>query len=128
MVYFVITSLKEVVDDAFKVDSNIIYFGNNLLVHKDIFIGIFCFLVATPLTFVRRIEKFSFTYLIADLLILITAIAIIVYSCLYVRDHGWGKNVPLFNTETWLTMIGSAIYSYEGIGVVIPLLEVTANP
>lgn len=61
-------------------------------------------------------------------MILVTSIAIIVYSCLYVKDNGWGNNVPLFNTETWLTMIGSAIYSYEGIGVVIPLLEVTENP
>lgn len=62
------------------------------------------------------------------MLILITAIAIIIFSSLHVRDYGWGKNVSLINNETWLTMIGSAIYSYEGIGVVIPILEITEQP
>lgn len=34
----------------------------------------------------------------------------------------------MINSATWLSMIGSAIYAYEGIGVVIPLLDVTEKP
>ena len=76
----------------------------------------------------RKIEKFSFTYFLADMLILLTVIVIFVYASLHVKDHGWGQEVPLFNSSTWLTMIGSAVTSFEGIGVVIPLLEVTEKP
>lgn len=39
----------------------------------------------------------------------------------------WGSGIEAVNSSTWLTMVGSAIYSYEGIGVVLPLYEVTAD-
>ena len=88
MVYFVVASLKEVVDEWADVDSNIIYYGKILF--NLIFVGIVTFVLCAPLTFVRKIEKFSWTYLIADLLILVISISIIVFSCLHVRDYGWG--------------------------------------
>lgn len=92
-------------------------------------IGVFLFIVTAPLCFVRRIEKFAFTYVIADFLILITAITILIYAGIHISEKKvWGEGVEMLNTSTWLTMIGSAIYSFEGIGVVIPILEVTANP
>jgi hypothetical protein len=53
---------------------------------------------------------------------------IIVFGFIKVKDHGWGKGIEAFNEATWLSIIGSAIYSYEGIGVVLPIVEVTENP
>jgi hypothetical protein len=53
---------------------------------------------------------------------------IIVFGFIKVKDHGWGTDIKLFNEATWLSIIGSAIYSYEGIGVVLPIVEVTENP
>jgi len=86
--------------------------------------------LATPFVLVRRMEKFAFTHALADILIFTTAIMIIVFAILHVVDKNgkWGDGIQVFNDATWLTIIGSAIYSYEGIGTVLPILEVTENP
>lgn len=73
----------------------------------------------------RRIEKFAWTHLVADVLIILTLLVIFVYALLKLSDKGWGSGIDLINTNTWLTMIGSAAYSYEGIGIILPLYEVT---
>jgi solute carrier family 36 (proton-coupled amino acid transporter) len=77
---------------------------------------------------VRKIEKFAWTHLLADALILLTTVVILVYALIHLSKKGWGEGVELINSQTWLTMIGSAVYSYEGIGVILPLLEVTEKP
>jgi solute carrier family 36 (proton-coupled amino acid transporter) len=86
--------------------------------------------VAAPFVLVRQMEKFAFTHALADILIFTTAIMIIVFSILHLKEKGWqwGQGIEVINSSTWLTIIGSAIYSYEGIGTIIPILEVTENP
>ena len=85
--------------------------------------------MTSPLVLVRKIEKFAFSFLVADILIVLTAATIVVFGILHVQENGrWGEGIELINESTWLTMIGSAIYSYEGIGVVLPIIEITEKP
>lgn len=49
-----------------------------------------CFLVTTPLSYVRKIEKFAFSYVIADMLILVTTIVILAFATYHVTQEGWG--------------------------------------
>ena len=49
-----------------------------------IYFGIAVFVVITPLTLIRHIEKFAFTYIFADILILITAIVIVIFASIHI--------------------------------------------
>lgn len=80
--YFTIINLKNVADSIFGTPVPEFYLGKQCL--SSHCAGIFVFLVTTPLIFVRRIEKLAFTYVIADFLILITAITILVYAVLHI--------------------------------------------
>lgn len=80
----------------------------------------------TPLCWVRKIESFNASHIFADLLILISTITIIYFATERVVDEGWGEGVVMVNS-TFLNMIGFAVYSYEGIGVVIPIMDITKD-
>lgn len=85
-------------------------------------------MVTTPLSFFREIEKFAFSYVIADTLIFVTTVVIVVFATMNLTRDGWGNGVEAFNSATWLSMIGSAVYAYEGFGTILPLLDVAARP
>lgn len=38
------------------------------------------------------------------------------------------NKIPVFKANGWSTGFGFAIYSYEGIGIVLPVQDVTKNP
>ena len=80
------------------------------------------------MTYIRKIEKFSVTHIFADVLILVTTIVILVYAFIHAAEEGMGKGVYAINPTLWLDMIGFSVYSYEGIGVILPILEITEKP
>jgi len=46
----------------------------------------------------------------------------IIYAGIEMGDSGAKLNtVPFFNTKTWYTGIGFAVYSYEGMGIIMPV-------
>jgi solute carrier family 36 (proton-coupled amino acid transporter) len=127
LAYFAMKSMKSVIEGISGKEIDIIYVGKHIYC-LDYILAIGLFVVTGPICLVRRIEKFAFTHAIADVLIFVTAIMIIVFGFFKVKEKGWGHDIKLFNEATWLSIIGSAIYSYEGIGVVLPIVEVTENP
>lgn len=110
---------------------------NNILISQfrvapvnDWLLGLACFIVFVPLVWVRKIEKFSFFHIFADIAILIGVITIIVYATIELADnHGhFAQDTQLINPKTFLSFIGLAAYIFEGIGIIIPVMETTTRP
>ena len=91
-------------------------------------IGGACFLIYTPLVWVRKIEKFAFFHVFADIAIGIGLIVITVYGTKEIVNHGFQGDGQVINSPTFLSVIGLAAYSFEGIGIVIPVMETTSRP
>lgn len=72
LLFFTIRNLKDVADGIF---------GEPI---ETMYVGLFVFAVTAPLCLVRRIEKFAFTYILADALIFISAITILVFATIHI--------------------------------------------
>ncbi|CZT02533.1 hypothetical protein WAI453_002078 [Rhynchosporium graminicola] len=84
--------------------------------------------VFLPFSLLRDISKLGFTALIADAFILIGLVYLYYYDILtIVRQHGIADIVN-FNPNDWTLFIGTAIFTFEGIGLIIPIQESMKNP
>lgn len=91
--YFVVDSLRSIIDEFFGNDPSMFFVGKLAISHLGIGLG--TFLVAAPLLLVRSIQKFAFTLILADILILFTVSTIVVYALLhFYKDAGYpGENL-----------------------------------
>ena len=81
-----------------------------------------------PFSLMRDISKLGFTALIADAFILIGLAYLYYYDILtLVKQHGVADIVN-FNPKDWTLFIGTAIFTFEGIGLIIPIQESMKNP
>ena len=85
-----------------------------------------CSAIYVPLVMVRKIEVFATTHLFGDLMIIITIVVVCTYAGINVKDDGWdAKGAQFINSTLWPDAIGFSVYAFEGIGVVLPIIEVT---
>ncbi|KAL2001391.1 hypothetical protein VTN02DRAFT_1820 [Thermoascus thermophilus] len=85
-------------------------------------------IIFLPLSLVRDISKLGFTALIADAFIVLGLIILYYYDiAAIVEQHGVADIQP-FNPSTWTLFIGTAIFTYEGIGLIIPIQESMKRP
>ncbi|EFQ27874.1 transmembrane amino acid transporter [Colletotrichum graminicola] len=84
-------------------------------------------LVFLPFSLLRDIEKLSFTALIADAFILLGLAYLLYYDILTLSTNGL-SDIILFNRNDWTLFIGTAIFTFEGIGLIIPIQESMKNP
>ena len=86
-------------------------------------------LVFVPLAMIRKIQKLSAFALIADLFILIGLVYLYYYDFLMLATRGVGEGVIWsINPSSFPMFIGTAVFTYEGVGLVIPITESMKDP
>ncbi|KAJ8099266.1 transmembrane amino acid transporter protein-domain-containing protein [Lipomyces tetrasporus] len=84
-------------------------------------------IVFVPLSMVRNISKLSVSALIADFFILLGLAYVYFWDGRVLIEHGV-SDVAAFNPRDWTLFIGTAIFTFEGIGLVIPIHESMKRP
>ncbi|KAI8973708.1 transmembrane amino acid transporter protein-domain-containing protein [Mycotypha africana] len=85
-------------------------------------------LIFVPLAMIRKIQKLSAFALIADLFILIGLIYLYYYDFLTLSSQGIADVEWLLNYKSFPMFIGTAVFTYEGVGLVIPITESMKEP
>jgi len=83
--------------------------------------------VFLPLSMIRDIAKLGFTALIADAFILAGLVYLYSWSGFKLLSDGVA-DVALFNSSNWTLFIGTAVFTFEGIGLIIPIQESMRQP
>ncbi|KAG2212789.1 hypothetical protein INT46_002117 [Mucor plumbeus] len=84
--------------------------------------------IFVPLAMIRKIQKLSAFALIADLFILIGLIYLYYYDFLTLSSQGIADVEWVINYKSFPMFIGTAVFTYEGVGLVIPITESMAEP
>lgn len=93
-----------------------------------IYVLIFGQLIAyLPLSMIRNIQKLSGTALIADVFILVGLLYVFGYEINLMATVGVAP-IKAFNPESFPLLIGTAVFAFEGIGLVIPITESMKQP
>ncbi|KAL3428291.1 amino acid transporter [Phlyctema vagabunda] len=81
-----------------------------------------------PFSLLRDISKLGVTALIADAFILVGLLYLYYYDILTIVNQGGFADIVSFNPQDWTLFIGTAIFTFEGIGLIIPIQESMQNP
>ncbi|TVY80798.1 Vacuolar amino acid transporter [Lachnellula suecica] len=84
--------------------------------------------VFLPFSLLRDITKLGFTALIADAFIMLGLIYLYYYDILTIVKQQGLADIINFNNKDWTLFIGTAIFTFEGIGLIIPIQESMKNP
>ena len=88
----------------------------------------FWFFLYSPLTWVRRLQYFAKYHLLADIAIITTIFIIIIYTGLELyKEKKFAEDITPFNSDTYLIFMGTAIYAFEGVGIVLPIKDIAKN-
>jgi amino acid permease len=74
-------------------------------------------LIIVPITWVRKIAKLSWNAIIADVFILFGLVSVIYFTSDQITQHGPGPSLRMINSNDFALMIGTAVFSFEGIGM-----------
>ncbi|KAJ6561909.1 transmembrane amino acid transporter protein-domain-containing protein [Mycena capillaripes] len=84
-------------------------------------------IVFLPLVLIRDLAKLSSTALVADAFILVGLVYIFSSEISIVAQRGIA-DIQLFNPKDFSLFIGVAVFSFEGVGMVIPITDAMREP
>lgn len=85
-------------------------------------------IIFLPLSLIRDISKLGFTALIADAFIMLGLIYLFYYDIYTIAAPDFKLDITLFNPSSWTLLIGTAIFTFEGVGLIIPIQDGMAHP
>ena len=85
-------------------------------------------IIFLPLSLIRDISKLGFTALIADAFIVLGLIYLYYFDISTLVSNGGPADIIPFNSNSWTLFIGTAIFTFEGIGLIVPIQESMRNP
>lgn len=80
-----------------------------------------------PFSMIRDIAKLSGTALVADFFIFLGLLYLFGWSFDLLATEG-PADIVMFNPDSWTLFIGTAIFTFEGIGLIIPIQESMKKP
>lgn len=80
-----------------------------------------------PFTWIRRIKYFTWSNIVATVLVIGSTLYMLFVFVSHLAANG-PKHVELFQLQGSLTYLGTAMYAFEGIGVLLPVERSMANP
>ncbi|CAK4031037.1 Vacuolar amino acid transporter 3 [Lecanosticta acicola] len=86
------------------------------------------FVLLIPLALIRNIAKLGPAALLADVFILIGLVYIWYYDINSLATVGPAPSMLLFNPSAFTLTIGSAIFTFEGIGLILPIQSSMRQP
>ncbi|KAF2702941.1 amino acid transporter-like protein [Pleomassaria siparia CBS 279.74] len=81
-----------------------------------------------PLSLYRNINNIQKLALVADVFILLGLVYLYYFDILTIVGQGGISDIKSFNKESWTLFIGTAIFTFEGIGLIIPIQSGMKNP
>lgn len=81
-----------------------------------------------PLSLYRNINNIQKLALIADIFILLGLVYLYYYDLFTIVNQGGVSDIAAFNPRDWTLFIGTAIFTFEGIGLIIPIQTGMKDP
>ncbi|KAK3718808.1 hypothetical protein LTR37_004724 [Vermiconidia calcicola] len=85
-------------------------------------------IIFLPISLYRNINNIQKMALVADLFICLGLIYLYYYDILTIATRGGVADIQNFNPSTWTLLMGTAIFTFEGVGLIIPIQSGMAEP